>query len=89
LSLQQPQNEQKTPAQKRFRNQGKQTLSSIIGSYKSAITRHANRLGYNFVWQTRFYDNIICDDEKYCFITNYIENNPQTWESDKFFKNEI
>ena len=40
-----------TPAQSRFKNQGKNTLSSIIGSYKSAVTRHSHRLGYEFEWQ--------------------------------------
>jgi len=28
-----------------FQNIGKNTVSSIIGSYKSAVTKHANRLG--------------------------------------------
>ena len=34
-------------------------ISTIIRSYKSAVTKHAHRLGYEFAWQTRFYDNII------------------------------
>src|SRR5690606_41778829 len=36
---------QKTPGQKRYQNQGKNTVSSIIGSYKSAVTKNCNRLG--------------------------------------------
>lgn len=32
----------KTIGQQRFQNQGKNSVSSIIGSYKSAVTRHAN-----------------------------------------------
>lgn len=72
--------------QKRFRNQGKNTVSSIIGSYKSAVTKHSNRLGFEFVWQTRFHDNIIRDAESFHRIRNYIINNPKKWEQDKFNK---
>ena len=50
-----------TIGKKRFQNQGKNTLSSIIGSYKSAVTKHSNRLGFNFAWQSRFNDHIIRD----------------------------
>lgn len=32
-----------SPKKSRFRNQGKNTLSSIIGSYKSAVTKLINR----------------------------------------------
>ena len=87
LSLQtqlQPQNPQ-TPGQKRFRNQGKQTISSVIGGYKSVVTNHVHRLGYSFKWQPRFYDNIIKTEEDYQRIANYIINNPENWENDKFY----
>ncbi len=57
LSLQPP--PQSTPGQQRFQNQGKNTVSSIIGSYKSAVSKHAHRLKINFDWQPRFYDRII------------------------------
>jgi putative transposase len=69
----------------RFQNQGKNTVSSIVGSYKSAVTRHCNRLGYEFGWQTRFHDHIIRNDNEYQRINDYIENNPIKWELDKFF----
>jgi REP element-mobilizing transposase RayT len=36
------------PKQSRFQNQGKNTLSSIVGSYKSAVSKHAHRLGLMF-----------------------------------------
>jgi putative transposase len=29
--------------QNRFQNQGKNTITSIVGGYKSAVTKHANR----------------------------------------------
>ena len=75
----------KTIGQKRFQNQGKNTVSSIIGSYESAVSKHAHRLGYEFEWQSRFYDHIIRDDESYTRVADYIINNPQNWENDKFY----
>ena len=71
----------------RFQNQGKNSISSIIGSYKSAVSKHAHRLGFSFGWQSRFYDNIIRDERAYRNIVEYIENNPIRWESDKFYLN--
>ena len=67
------------PAANRFRNQGKNTVSSLVGSYKSAVTRHANRLGLEFAWQPRFHDHIIRNDTEYQRINDYIENNPLNW----------
>lgn len=99
LSLQQPpqppqetggndaqKNQNPTPAQQRFQNQGKNTLSSIVGGYKASVTKHANRLKLDFAWQPRFHDHIIRNEESFQTISNYIVNNPQNWSQDKFFK---
>jgi len=72
------------PAQ-RFQNQGKNTISSIVGGYKAAVTKHARRLGFEFGWQSRFHDHIIHDDAEYQRINDYIETNPANWDKDKFF----
>jgi putative transposase len=74
-----------TIGQQRFQNIGKNSVSSIVGSYKSAVTKHARRLGYEFQWQTRFYENIIRNDESFQRINNYIMNNPAKWQEDRFF----
>ncbi|MEM0519321.1 transposase [Aequorivita flava] len=68
----------------RFQNQGKNTISSIVGSYKSAITRHANRLQIQNGWQAGFHDHIIRNHAEYNRIENYIIKNPQNWKEDKF-----
>ncbi len=83
-------NDTRTIGQKRFRNQGKETVSSVIGSYKSICTKHINQAfsHLNFGWQTRFWDNIIKDHEAFITISNYIINNPENWDKDKFFINE-
>lgn len=70
----------------RFQNQGKNSISSIIGAYKSAVTKHANRLNFPFAWQSRFYDNIIRNEKSYQKIKEYVQNNPIRWKEDKFFK---
>lgn len=70
--------------QQRFQNQGKNTISSIIGSYKSAVTKHCNRLGFEFGWQPLFYDHVIRDEKSFTNISNYIANNPMNWGIDKF-----
>ncbi len=92
LSLQQPSQSKHTPptshqtiGQQRFQHIGNNSVSSIIGSYKSAVTKHARRLGYTLEWQTRFYDHIIRDDIVFQKISNYILNNPAHWKEDNFF----
>lgn len=76
---------EKTFGQKRFQNQGRNTISSIVGSYKSAVTKHANRLKLEFGWQSLFYDHIIRDHQSFERISNYIKNNPGNWKDDRMF----
>lgn len=60
------------------------TVSTIIRSYKSAVTRYCNQLGLQFAWQSRFHDHIIRNDESFDRISEYIKNNPANWKEDKF-----
>jgi putative transposase len=85
LSLQSPTPPQ-TIGQQRFQNIGKNSVSSIMGSYKSAVSKHAHRLGFEFHWQSRFHDHIIRDEGEYQRIANYINMNPQNWRQDKFYQ---
>lgn len=62
------------------------SVSVILGSYKSAVTKHANRLGLPNGWQTRFHDHIIRDEAEYQRIEYYINNNVSNWEKDCFHK---
>jgi len=82
----QPTEQSKTIGQQRFQNIGTNSVSSIIGSYKSAVTKNANRLGYEHAWQSLFYDHIIRNDDEYQRIVNYIKKNPENWEKDKYSK---
>lgn len=69
-------------------------LATIIGSFKAAVTRAANRLGGGDglggrdvsrpYWQQRYYEHIIRDQRAFDNIMNYVDNNVMSWESDCF-----
>lgn len=61
------------------------SLSAIIRSYKSSVTRWARSNGFpSFAWQPRFYDHIIRDDADLHRIRRYIGENPSKWELDEY-----
>ena len=62
-----------------------QTISSIVGSYKSAVSKHAHRLDFDFTWQRNFYDHVIRDEVSNQKIAEYVVNNPIKWEDDLFY----
>lgn len=60
------------------------SLSTIIRSFKSAVTKRVKENGFtNFAWQTRFYDRIIRNEKELYKIRRYIEQNPLKWEFEK------
>jgi putative transposase len=69
----------------RFRNQGKNTISAMVGSFKSAVTKLSRPVNPGFEWQTRFHDHIVRSHDDFLRISNYILNNPANWNSDKFY----
>ena len=63
----------------------RRTISSIVGSYKSAVSKHAHRLNFDFTWQRNFYDHVIRDEVSHQKIAEYVVNNPVKWEEDRFY----
>jgi len=63
------------------------SLSTIIRSYKSAVTKQARHIHADFAWQTRFHDHIIRTNDSFQRIENYIINNPSKWADDTFNDN--
>lgn len=62
----------------------KHSLSSIVGSFKSAVSRIIHKNGYeDFQWQPRFYDRIIRDEKELYQIRKYIDQNPLKWDIEK------
>ena len=56
-----------------------QSLSSVIGAYKSSVTREINRirkLPGHTIWQRGFYDHIIRNKKELFAMRRYISNNP-------------
>jgi len=62
-------------------------LSVTIGGIKSTVTKFAKEKGIDFAWQTRFHDHIIREQNQINRIVDYIENNPETWDTDCFNEN--
>ena len=63
-------------------------LSTIIGQYKSFVTKKLHETEPNLqVWQTFFHDHVIRNEKSYQKIWNYIETNPIKWQEDCFFAN--
>jgi REP element-mobilizing transposase RayT len=57
------------------------SLSVVVRSYKSAVTKHAHKLVSRFSWQRGFYDNIICTTGQMSRIRKYISDNAQNWDN--------
>ena len=76
---------QSQPPHFRFRNQGKNTISSMVGSFKSAVTKRCNENNLLFGWQSRFHDHIIRNKDEFQRIRNYIINNPKNWKDDRWY----
>jgi putative transposase len=61
------------------------SLSTIVGSYKSAVTRRIRTVSEKHtggIWQRGYYEHVIRDDTELRFIREYILNNPSNWSMD-------
>lgn len=64
------------------------TLSVVIGSSKSAVTRKIHTLAGHSnqtVWQSCFHDHIIRDEHSLNILRQYVLSNPACWNKDMFF----
>lgn len=62
------------------------SLPTIVGSFKSAATKHINQIRGakgSPVWQRNYYEHIIRDDAALANIRRYIRNNPAVWHEDQ------
>jgi len=65
------------------------TLGTIIGAYKSAVTRNINQqmgLRSPIVWQDSFHDHIICSEQALNNLRQYVDTNPTRWAEDTLYK---
>lgn len=60
-----------------------QSLGSVVGWRKSAVSRKCKEKWLLFAWQPRYYDHIIRNEREYDRIKYYIQTNPKNWYKDK------
>ena len=62
----------------------KYSLSTVVRSYKSAVTKSCNAsFQKQFAWQPRYFERIIRNEKELYHIRKYIEQNPMKWEIEK------
>ena len=62
------------------------SLSAIVRSYKSAVTKYIHEIDEfspEKIWQRGFHDRIIRDEDEWSRIHLYIEANPTNWTEDR------
>lgn len=68
-------------------------IGNIIGAFKSITTNHYI-YGINHhdwqpftkrLWQRNYYEHVIRNEKSYLNLSDYIQNNPTTWQQDIFY----
>lgn len=75
--------------QSRYKNKfgpQSQNLASILRGYKTGVKKYATMNNINFIWQPRFNDHIIRDNQSFDRIRNYINTNIKNWKNDDFYE---
>jgi REP element-mobilizing transposase RayT len=62
-----------------------QSLAAIIRAYKAAFKKYATMNDINFIWQPRYYDRIVINEQNLFNIRKYIIYNSSKWEGDKYY----
>ena len=65
----------------RFQNIGSQSISTIVGSFKSAVSRKSREINPVFAWHPRFHDRVIRSSVELDRIENYISKNVENYHS--------
>jgi REP element-mobilizing transposase RayT len=66
----------------------RKALGSIIGSFKSAVTKRMNEIGHasdDKLWQRGYYEHVRRNERDLDRIRQYIVNNPGKWQLDEYF----
>jgi putative transposase len=73
-----------TPIIERFGKPTVGSLPTIVRTFKSAVTRRAEReLNSGNIWQRNYFEHIIHDQTDWERITAYIADNPLNWVDDQ------
>jgi REP element-mobilizing transposase RayT len=62
-------------------------LGRVINAYKGAVTANIRKeTASNIkIWQSRYHDHIIRNENSLNYIRNYIIHNPASWEKDTLY----
>lgn len=77
----------RAPTRRRFGRPTSDSLSTIIGAFKSAATKHINAMPNKPttpIWQRNYHEHIIRNEDDMAEIREYIANNPARWGEDKY-----
>jgi len=66
-----------------FKSSSKSKVNDFIDQQNLDISKYNSE---NKLWQPNYYDHIVRNEKEYWKIKNYIKNNPNNWEIDKFYK---
>jgi putative transposase len=78
---------ERTEVDRAFRMRSR-SISSLMTGFKGSTTKHINQwrgLPGCPVWQSRFYDRILRDDQALQQVRQYILDNPKNWKQDQLF----
>ena len=76
------------PTKREFSKPIAGSLSTIVGAFKSAVTKHINRLPNppdHPIWQRNYYEHIIRHEKSLNQIRAYVANNAAQWTQDSLF----
>ncbi len=62
----------------------KMLIAKVIQSFKASVSRQISD-EYKPVWQNRYNDRIVRDENEYLRIWQYIDNNPAAWLDDDYY----
>jgi len=65
----------------RFTGEDSPKLGRIIQQLKGFVTKHCGQA----IWQDKYYDHVIRDENDYLIKAQYIENNPAKWIEDEYY----
>ena len=64
------------------------SISALVAGFKSIVTKQINIIRETPmmpVWQRNYHDHIIRSERSLTKLREYIRNNPQSWEKDRFY----
>ncbi len=76
----------RAPTSERFGKPTSNSIPTIVGYLKSAVTRRINELrgtSRTPVWQRNYYEHVIRNEDDLNEIREYIVNNPLKWDLDR------